>query len=243
MPQITIENLNFSYCKSCPVVLSDINFSIDENETVGIIGANGVGKSTLLKLLIGLELDFSGRISFGEVSLGKKTITQIRKNIGYVFQDSDSQLFMSKVWDDVIFGPKNHGFSLQEAEDATLNALKKVHVEHLKNQQIYKLSGGQKKLVSLATILALDPEIILLDEPSAALDPANRRNLINTLNEINAIKIVASHDLDFILDTCKRTILLSNGKIVADGNTNQILQDKSLLEENSLELPLSFSRI
>ncbi len=242
MPKISIENLSFSYCQSCPVVLSDISFCIDENETIGIIGANGVGKSTLLKLLVGLELAFTGRISFNDTSLSKKTVKRLRENIGYVFQDSDSQLFMSRVWNDVIFGPQNHGFSMNEAEEATLNALKKVHVEHLKDHQIYKLSGGQKKLVSLATILALNPDIILLDEPSAALDPKNRRNLINILNDINGLKVIASHDLDFILDTCQRTIFINKGKIVADGNTAHILQNEKLLEENGLELPLSFSR-
>ncbi len=242
MPKIAIEKLSFSYGHSCPVVLSDINFSIVENETVGIIGANGVGKSTLLKLLSGLELDFSGSLSINDKSVNKKNIKQLRKDIGYVFQDSDSQLFMSRVWDDVIFGPQNHGYTLEEAEAATLMALKKVHIEHLQDQQIYKLSGGQKKLASLATILALNPDIILLDEPSAALDPINRRNLINTLNEINGIKIVASHDLDFIMDTCQRTILLHHGEIVQDGSTVDILQNKKLLEENGLELPLSLSR-
>ncbi len=242
MPQLTIENLTFSYCRSCPFILSDINICITENETIGIIGANGVGKSTLLKLLVGLELEFEGSILFDNIALSKKTLKQVRRNTGYVFQDSESQLFMSRVWDDVIFGPQNHGFSKQEADDLALDALKKVHVEYLRDQQIYKLSGGEKKLVSLATILALKPGIILLDEPSAALDPANRRNLIHILNEIKGTKIIASHDLDFIMDTCQRTILLNNKKVVEDGKTDVILRNKKLLEDNGLELPLSFSR-
>ncbi len=118
--------------------------------------------------------------------------------------------------------------------------MKTVKIEDLKNRMIYQLSGGQKKLVSLAAVLSIEPEIILLDEPSAALDPKNRRNLINILNSIKGIKVIASHDLDMILDTCDKTILISKGKIIKEGNTENILSDKNLLEENGLELPLSF---
>ena len=127
-------------------------------------------------------------------------------------------------------------------EKCVAKAMKMVNIENLKDRMIYQLSGGQKKLVSLATILSIEPEIILFDEPSVALDPKNRRNLINILNSIKGIKIIASHDLDMILDTCNRAILISKGKIIKDGNTENILSDKNLLEENGLELPLSFGR-
>lgn len=159
-----------------------------------------------------------------------------------MFQDSDSQLFLSTVYEDVAFGPKNEGCSEKEVEQHVMDALKKVHMEAFKDRQVYRLSGGQKKLASIATILSMKPSIILLDEPSIALDPKNRRNLIHILNDMKELKIVASHDLDLIYDTCERTILLADGKIIKDGKTKDILTDKKLLEENGLELPLSLSR-
>lgn len=239
MQRIKIEHLNFSY-RGFKEVLTDINLKISEGETIGIIGENGAGKSTLLKLIVGLLFDYSGKIEIDKVEVKKSTLSDIRKKIGYVFQDSDSQLFMSNVYDDIAFAPQNYGYSEEETEKCVKKAMKTVKIEDLKNRMIYQLSGGQKKLVSLAAVLSIEPEIILLDEPSAALDPKNRRNLINILNSIKGIKVIASHDLDMILDTCDRTILISKGKIIKEGNTENILSDKNLLEENGLELPLSF---
>ncbi len=242
MSTLTINNLSFAYPSAKKQVIKNMNWSAKGSETIGVIGANGAGKSTLLKLLTGLQLSYNGCISINGIPVKKKTLAQIRKNLGYVFQDSDSQLFMSRVWDDVAFGPQNHGFSEQKIYDKTIAALRQVKIEHLSDQQIYKLSGGQKKLTALATVLACDPEIILLDEPSVALDPANRRNLIQVLNDIKCMKIIASHDLDFIYDTCQRVILINNGVIIYDGDAKEILRNKKLLETNGLELPLSFSR-
>lgn len=235
---ITVENLNFSYHKDEPI-LKDITFNANEKDSIGIIGANGVGKSTLLKLLVGLELDFTGSIRIEEIPLEKKTLAKIRQKIGYVFQDSDSQLFMTNVYQDVAFAPKNYGLPEAEVKHRVSEALERVHITELKDKPIYQLSGGEKKLVSIATILSMTPDIILMDEPSAALDPKNRRNLIKILNEFEHLKIITSHDLDFVWDTCKRTILMSDGKIVADGPTEEILCNQMLLEEHGLELPLS----
>ena len=153
-------------------------------------------------------------------------------------QDSDSQLFMTTVGEDVAFGPRNYGLSESEVRARTDAALAETGITHLKDRTIMKLSGGEKKLASIATILSMEPEILLLDEPSIALDPRNRRNIINILNRIQATKIIASHDLDMIMDICSRTILMAGGKIIADGPTDQILRDRELLEGNSLELPL-----
>ena len=147
---------------------------------------------------------------------------------------------MSTVFDDVAFAPRNYGMSEAEVNEKTMEALKVVHIEQLKDKQIYKLSGGEKKLASIATILSTEPDVILMDEPSVALDPKNRRNLINILNQLNQAKIIASHDLNMIMDTCERTILLSDGKIIKDGNTKEILLDKELMEESGLELPLGY---
>ena len=238
---INVENLTFSYEKNNKI-LNNINFNAKENEAIGIIGANGVGKSTLLKLLVGLDLNYEGKINIGITILNKNNLNKIRENIGYVFQDSDNQLFMSNVYDDIAFGPRNYGLLEEEVKSRVENALSMVHIEGLKNKKTYKLSGGEKKLVAIATIFSMKPNIILMDEPSIALDPRNRRNLINILNEFKQLKIIASHDLDMILDTCNRTILIADGKIIKDGNTREILMDKELLEANNLELPLCFQR-
>jgi cobalt/nickel transport system ATP-binding protein len=247
MIDIDVNGLSFSYHKNANSVdmriLKDIDFSVEHGESIGLIGANGVGKSTLLKLLVGIQLGYAGTLSIQDVVLKKENLVSIREKIGYVFQDSDSQLFMTTVYEDVSFAPRNYGLSKAEVEKRSMEALEKVHIQDLKDQPIYRLSGGQKKMVSIGTILSMRPDIILLDEPSAALDPGNRRNLIHILNELQVTKVIASHDLDFIYDTCERTILLQNGNIVADGNTKEILTNKELLEQNGLELPLSFSRM
>lgn len=241
MQKIEIKKLSFSYPNG-KEVLSNIQFQASGTETIGLIGANGVGKSTLLKLLVGLNLEYSGEILINGIRVEKNTLPKIREKTGYVFQDSDSQLFLSTIYEDVAFAPRNYGLSPEEVEERVNAALQAVHIQDIKNKQIYKLSGGQKKLASIATILSMKPELILLDEPSVALDPKNRRNLIHILNELDVLKIIASHDLDFIYDTCERTILLAGGKIVKEGKTEEILLNKELLEKNGLEFPLSFSR-
>lgn len=239
---ISVSDLSFGY-DSKRKVLENINFQLKKGESVGLVGANGVGKSTLLRILVGLNTGFQGDVMVNNIPLEKKNLKTIRKNIGYVFQDADSQLFMSTVFDDVAFAPRNYGMSEAEVNEKTMEALKVVHIEQLKDKQIYKLSGGEKKLASIATILSTEPDVILMDEPSVALDPKNRRNLINILNRLNQAKIIASHDLNMIMDTCERTILLSDGKIIKDGNTKEILLDKELMEESGLELPLGLSLI
>ncbi len=239
---IEIKNVSFSYSNKIQVI-HNISFKIDKNESVGIIGANGAGKSTILKLLVGLELGYDGKIAIENIEVEKRKINEIRKKIGYVFQDSDSQLFMPTVYEDVAFAPKNYGLSEDEVKRRTLEALKRIGIEELKDRSIYSLSGGQKKLASIATVLSMQPEILIFDEPTVALDPRNRRKFIDTINSLNNItKIVTSHDLDLIYDTCNRTILISNGKIIKDGKTKDILSNKELLENNELELPLFLTK-
>ena len=236
MQTIEISHLSFAYGDE--PVLSDVCFQAEGEETIGIIGANGVGKSTLLKIIVGILPEYQGSLKICGMEAEKKNLAQIREKTGYVFQDSESQLFMSNVYEDVAFAPRNYGYPEEEVEKRVERALDLVHIQDIKGKQVYRLSGGQKKLASLATILATDPQIILLDEPSVALDPRNRRNLIHIINDLPCMKIIASHDLDMIWDTCDRTILLSDGKIAADGKTKEILSIKELLEENGLELPM-----
>ncbi len=238
---INAENVCFQF-ENDREILKNITFSAGENESIGLVGANGVGKSTLLKLLVGLYLDFTGSIRVEEIPVEKSTLSKIREKIGYVFQDSDSQLFMSTAYEDIAFAPRNYGLPEAEVDRRVNEALETVKIPYLKNRQTYKMSGGEKKMVSIATILSMTPDIILMDEPSVALDPRNRRNLIRILNSFSHLKIIASHDLDFIMDTCERTILMADGKIVRDGKTTDILSDEELLESNGLELPLSLYR-
>lgn len=235
---LDVENVSFSYEKEHPV-LCDITFHAGGHEAIGIIGANGVGKSTLLRLLVGLAPGFSGSVRVEGISLEKRTLPLIREKMGYVFQDSDSQLFMPNVYEDVAFAPRSYGLPEAEVEERAELALAKTHTGHLRDRQIYRLSGGEKKLVSIATVLSMTPDILLMDEPSAALDPKNRRNLIHILNEFDHLKLIASHDLDFIRDTCDRVLLMAEGRLIRDGETEELLRDEVLLEQCGLELPLS----
>lgn len=239
---IDVENVSFGYEKGTQI-LSHISLHATESDSIGLIGANGVGKSTLLKLLVGLYLNFEGSVRIEDMPVEKSTLSLIRSRIGYVFQDSDSQLFMNTAYEDIAFAPRNYGLSESEVQSRVDRALCLTGIEHLRDKQIYKMSGGEKKLVSIATILSMTPDIILMDEPSIALDPGNRRNLIRILNSINNLKIIASHDLDLILDTCERTVLMADGKIVCDRPTKEILTDRELLEANGLELPLCMQNI
>ena len=239
--RIDVENVSFEY-ETGKRILKDVSFHAGEGDSIGLIGANGVGKSTLLKMLVGLNLQFTGSIRVENIPVEKNTLSEIRSRIGYVFQDSDSQLFMNTVYEDVAFAPRNYGMSEPEVKRRVEEALRLTGIEYLENRQIYKMSGGEKKLVSIAAILSMTPDIILMDEPSIALDPKNRRNLIHILNSFEHLKIIASHDLDMILDTCERTILMGEGTIVADGKTEEILRDRELLEKYNLELPLCLQR-
>lgn len=215
---IICNNVSFSYEKGNEI-LHNVSFSCGHDDAVGLIGANGVGKSTLMRILVGLEMDFTGEVTVGEIKVTKKALPRVREKIGYVFQDSDNQLFMPTVYDDIAFAPRNYGLDSSQVDERVQHALDLVGIDYLRNKHTYKMSGGEKKLVSIATILAMTPDVILMDEPSIALDPHNRRRLIGILNGLDHIKIIASHDLDMILETCNRVILMSGGRIIADGPT------------------------
>ena len=209
---------------------------MEDGETVGLIGANGAGKSTVMKLLLGL-LSGEGDILVDGTRVEKATLGEIRKKLGFVLQNSDNQMFMPTVFEDMIFGPLNYMLSREEAEARADAALEQLGVPELKHRHNHKLSGGEKRMAAIATILAMEPAAILMDEPTAALDPCNRRVVINTINTLPQTKLITSHDLDMILDTCERVILLSGGKVVADGPAQEILRDQALLEANRMELP------
>ena len=232
---IQFENVSFAYDKAHPVI-ENLSFTIKEGETVGLIGANGAGKSTIMKLMLGL-LEGSGQITICGMPINKQNLPAIRQKLGLVLQDSDNQMFMPTVYEDMAFGPRNYGVSKEETEKRIDDILAKLDLQELKHRHNHKISGGEKRMAAIATILAMEPEAILMDEPSTALDPVNRRTVIRIINALPQTKLIASHDLDMILDTCSRVILLSHGKIVADGDAETILYDKELLEANRMELP------
>lgn len=219
--------------------LDGVSFRITHGEAVGIVGANGAGKSTLLLHLTGILFPNAGSVRVGDWPVTKETLPQIRRSVGMIFQDPDDQLFMPTVGEDVAFGPLNLGLPVAEVEKRVIEALETVGALHLKDRPPYKLSGGEKKAAAIATVLSMAPDLLVMDEPSASLDPVSRRRLIAMLAGFKHTKIIATHDLDLILDLCERTIVLSEGKVLADGKTTKIFADKDLLHRGHLEKPLS----
>ena len=245
---IQFENVTYAYEKGKPVI-SEVSFEIRKGENVGLIGANGAGKSTVMKLLLGLAGPGAGAAA-GSQTLGRilvdglevipRNLAEVRRKLGFVLQNSDNQMFMPTVLEDMLFGLLNYGMSRQEALQRVDRVLKELGQEKLRDLYNHKISRGEKRMAAVATVLAMDPEVLLMDEPTSALDPYNRRIIINTIRKLPCTKIITSHDLDMIYDTCSRVILLSNGAVAADGPAEEILRDKELLEANRMELPLRF---
>ena len=236
---IEFQHVSFAYEKDRPV-LQDLSFRIERGESVGLIGANGAGKSTVMKLLLGL-LEGEGKILVDGTEVRRDTLSKIRKKQGFVLQNSDNQMFMPTVYEDMMFAPLNYGLSRDEAESRVDAVLARLNLTDLKHRYNHKISGGEKRMAAIATVLAMEPEAVLMDEPTSALDPYNRRIVINTIRELTQTKLITSHDLDMILDTCSRVILLSEGKIAADGAAEDILRDRALLERHRMELPFSLT--
>lgn len=237
---IRFEHVSCEYEKG-QTVLNDLSFEIQNRDSVGLIGANGAGKSTLMKVLLGL-LPYQGLITVDDLEVNKQNIKEIRRKLGFVLQNSDNQMFMPTVYEDVMFAPLNYGMSREKAEKRTDAVLAQLGLSDLKHRHNHKISGGEKRMAAIATVLAMEPDVLLMDEPTSALDPYNRRIVINTINALPNTKIITSHDLDMILDTCQKVILLSEGRIAAQGNAKEILINRELLEANRMELPLCFSQ-
>ena len=237
---IEFSHVSFAY-EPGKEVIRDLSFRLEDGESVGLIGANGAGKSMLMKLLLGL-LRGEGEITADGIRLEKKTLAEIRRKIGIVLQNSDNQMFMPTVYDDMMFAPMNYGMTREEAEKKVDAVLARLELTALRDRYNHKLSGGEKKMAAIAAVLAMEPGTVLMDEPTSGLDPYNRRLIIRTVRGMRETKLIASHDLDMILDCCSRVILLSEGRIAADGRAEDVLRDRALLEANHLELPLSLSR-
>ncbi len=235
---IKIEKVSFTYPDGQKAI-SKLSLRIRDNETVGIVGANGAGKSTLLTLLTGINFSEEGSLYVNAIPVSRETLKELRKNVGMVFQNPDDQLFMSTVYDDIAFGPKNYGLSDIETEKKVTEVLKALEIENLRDRVPHKLSGGEKRSVAIASVLSMEPVILLLDEPSSFLDPKCRRNLIGILNGLKMTKVIATHDLDMVLDICDRVIVLKKGELYAEGIPVEILTQEKLMADCGLEPPLS----
>lgn len=234
---IDAEGLSFSYTPKA-TVLDDLSLVVREGERVGIVGANGAGKSTLLLLLAGAAFPTAGRLTIHGVTSSTRTAAEIRRHTGLVFQNPEDMLFMATARADVAFGPRSRGLDEKSVESRVEAALATTGSSRLADRPPWELSDGEKRAVSIAAVLALEPTLLLCDEPSAGLDPVSRRELIRLLPSVPGTLVVASHDLDMILDVCDRVVILGDGRVAADGSVQDILRDEVLLKKHRLELPL-----
>ena len=239
---IEATDLHYTYPDGT-VGLNGVSFRIIHGESVALVGENGAGKSTLLLHLNGCLTASQGMLRIGDYPLNSKNLNAVRRSVGMVFQNPDDQLFMPTVFDDVAFGPLNFGLTKDEVTQTVVRALETAGVGHLAKRPPYKLSQGEKRSVSIATVLAMSPDILVMDEPTSSFDPRSRRRLIELLKTFQHTKIIATHDLDLALELCERAIVLHGGRVTADGQIKEILQDEAFLHANSLEKPLCMQQI
>ena len=234
-PILTVQGLSYSY-PDRPGVLHGVTLRLDTSQRVGLVGPNGAGKTTLFLLISGVL-----RPRNGGIELAGRAVEAGRFNpdVAYLFQSPEDQLFCATVFDDVAFGPLNMGLADEEVQRRVSDALQRVDCQALSDRSPHHLSGGEKRLVALASILAMEPQVLLLDEPTANLDSASRRNVINVLQGAQEALFVASHDLEFLLETCAEVILLDGGSVVAAGPIVEVLGNEELMRAHNLEKPHS----
>jgi cobalt/nickel transport system ATP-binding protein len=219
--------------------LRGIDLRIEHGERVALLGPNGAGKTTFMMHLNGLMIG-AGELEVAGLEVGRKTLAQLRARVGVVFQDPDDQLFMPTVREDVAFGPLNMGLDRAAVHERVAAALGKVRMTHVVDRAPYQLSMGERRRVAIATVLAMDPSLLVLDEPSANLDPRARRELLEVLETIERTMLVTTHDLPLAAELCERAVILAAGRIVGDGPCHEILADDALLAAHDLELPAGF---
>jgi len=233
---VTVTDLHYTYPDGRQA-LRGVTFSVGEKERLAVLGPNGAGKTTLALHLNGLLRADQGTVRIGDLEVGDDELVGIRRRVGLVFQDPDDQLFMPTVEEDVAFGPANLGLENDALASQVDRALAVVEATHLRTRVPHHLSGGEKRRISLATVLAMEPGVLVFDEPASGLDPAGRRELINTLSGLPITQIVVTHDLPLALELCPRSVIMDQGRVVADGPTRELLGNRELLARHRLEMP------
>lgn len=238
-PAIRVSGLHYAY-PGGHEALGGIDLEVAAGERVALLGPNGAGKTTLMLHLNGVLTALQGSVEIGGTMLSRNTLRDIRRRVGLVFQDPDDQLFMPTLAQDVAFGPANFGIRGAELEARVARALEVVSMTELAARSPAHMSGGQRRRAALATVLACEPEVLVLDEPSANLDPVARRELAETLSGLDATMVIVTHDLPYAAQLCQRAVIMDHGVIVADGDVRDILADTELLSRHRLELPWGF---
>jgi len=233
---IHVTNLSFHYPDGHQA-LDKVDLHIAEGEKVALVGPNGAGKSTLMLHLNGIISTKQGKVELGGLEVVEKNLGQVRAWAGLVFQDPDDQLFSPTVFDDVAFGPLHMGLPADEVRERVSQALAAVHMDDYAKRVSHHLSTGEKKRIAIATVLAMDPLVLILDEPTAGLDPRSRRSLIHLLDELPQTQLVATHDMQMVNELFPRMIIMDGGRVVADGPTAELMEDQVLLEAHGLERP------
>jgi cobalt/nickel transport system ATP-binding protein len=239
VPALEVSGLKFRYPDGHRA-LTGVDLRVEHGERVAVLGPNGAGKTTMTLHLNGVLRAESGRITVAGLAVGARNLTEIRRRVGLVFQDPDDQLFMPTVREDVAFGPANFGARGAELEERVQSALEAVGMSEHAHRSPLHLSGGQRKRVALAAVLACQPELLVLDEPSSNLEPVARRELAEVLLAWGGTMLMVTHDLPYALQLCPRSVLIDNGTVVADGPTAELLADTELLAAHRLELPYGF---
>lgn len=236
---IVVEGLEYSYPDGRHA-LRGVDLVVEAGEKVAVLGPNGAGKTTLALHLNGIYQPSRGSVTVGGLPVVDQNLNEIRRRVGLVFQDSNDQLFMPNVGEDVAFGPANLGVSGDDLDRRVSEALHAVGGDHLVDRPAHHLSGGERRRAALATVLAMEPDVLVFDEPSSDLDGAGRRELVAALVPLKLTQLVITHDLPLALELCSRAVIMREGRIVADGATGDLLRDDGLLAENRLELPYGF---
>jgi len=236
-PRIEFRDVSFAY-HDAHSALEGVALSVAEGERVALVGPNGAGKSTLLLCLIGI-LDAKGEVTVGGTRLTRATRREVRRRVGLVFQDPDDQLFMPTIAEDVAFGPAQMGLTRAEIDARVSEALAAVGLEGLGDRAPHHLSGGEKRAASLATVLSMAPDVLALDEPTDGLDPRARRRVMELLRSLDRTCLIATHDLEMVLELCSRVVVMDGGRVVAEGAAREVLADEALMEAHGLEVPLS----
>ncbi|MER6978237.1 energy-coupling factor ABC transporter ATP-binding protein [Streptomyces carpinensis] len=236
---LEVSGLAFAYPDGHQALFG-VDFSIARGERVALLGPNGAGKTTLVLHLNGILGGGTGTVTVAGLPVGKRHMAEIRQKVGIVFQDPDDQLFMPTVREDVAFGPAAAGLKGPELQTRVRTALERVGMQDFADRPPHHLSFGQRRRVAVATVLAMEPEILVLDEPSSNLDPASRRELADILRSLDVTVLMVTHDLPYALELCPRSLILSDGVIAADGPTGELLSDDTLMRAHRLELPFGF---